>query len=103
PARRSRTIRPLARHDAPRHRRALEEHGRGAALPRIRIRGLPDPAYEMARMTNRTPLLLAGSAVLLALLVLSGLEPFDRLTWVAEVAPVVIAWPILAATHRRFP
>ncbi len=54
-------------------------------------------------MTNRAPLLLAGSAVLLALLVLSGLEPFDRLTWVAEVAPVVIAWPILAATHRRFP
>jgi putative membrane protein len=54
-------------------------------------------------MTNRTSLLLAGSAVLLALLVLSGLSPFDRLTWVAEVAPVVIAWPILAATHRRFP
>ncbi len=53
--------------------------------------------------SNRNPLLLAGSAVLFGLLVVSGLEPFDRLTWVAEVAPVVIAWPILFATRRRFP
>ncbi len=54
-------------------------------------------------MTNRMPLLLAGSAVLLALIVVSGIEPYDRVIWAAEVAPVVIAWPILAATHRRFP
>jgi putative membrane protein len=53
--------------------------------------------------SNRTPLLALGSAVLFALLVVSGLEPFDRVTWVAEVAPVVIAWPILFATRRRFP
>lgn len=53
--------------------------------------------------STRTPLLLAGSAVLFALLVVSGVEPFDRVTWVAEVAPVVIAWPILFATRRRFP
>lgn len=53
--------------------------------------------------SNRSALLSTGSAVLLALLVVSGLEPFDRVTWVAEVAPVVIAWPILYATRRRFP
>jgi putative membrane protein len=53
--------------------------------------------------SNRAPLLLIGSAVLFALLVVSGLEPFDRVTWIAEVAPVVIAWPILFATRRRFP
>lgn len=53
--------------------------------------------------SNRSALLSTGSAVLLALLVVSGLEPFDRVTWVAEVAPVMIAWPILYATRRRFP
>lgn len=53
--------------------------------------------------SNRSALLSTGSAVLLALLVVSGLEPFDRVTWIAEVAPVVIAWPILYATRRRFP
>jgi len=53
--------------------------------------------------SNRSALLSTGSAVLLALLVVSGLDPFDRLTWIAEVAPVVIAWPILFATRRRFP
>ncbi len=53
--------------------------------------------------SNRTPLLAAGSAVLLVFLVLSGIEPYDRVTWVAEVSPVVIAWPILFATYRRLP
>jgi putative membrane protein len=53
--------------------------------------------------SNRSALLSTGSAVLLALLVVSGIEPFDRVTWVAEVAPVVIAWPILYATRLRFP
>lgn len=36
-------------------------------------------------------------------LVLSGLAPFDRATWWMEVAPVMIAAPLLVATHRRFP
>ena len=53
--------------------------------------------------SNRSALLSTGSAVLFALLVVSGLEPFDRVTWIAEVAPVVIAWPILYATRLRFP
>ena len=39
----------------------------------------------------------------LALLVLSGIHPFDPTTWWLEVAPVLIVWPILLATHRRFP
>jgi putative membrane protein len=45
-------------------------------------------------------------AVLLALfavgLVLSGLEPHDRFTWLLEVAPVFVGVPILIATHRAF-
>ncbi|MCK6376530.1 MAG: DUF2238 domain-containing protein, partial [Zoogloea sp.] len=32
-----------------------------------------------------------------------GLAPFDRATWWMEVAPVMIAAPLLVATHLRFP
>lgn len=38
-----------------------------------------------------------------AALVVSGIAPFDRGTWLLEVAPVLIAFPILAWTYRRFP
>ena len=38
----------------------------------------------------------------LALLV-SGWQPYDRATWWMEVAPVLVAAPLLIATHRRFP
>ena len=38
-----------------------------------------------------------------ALLVLSGIRPHDRATWMMEVAPIFIAVPILLATARRFP
>jgi putative membrane protein len=47
--------------------------------------------------------LLAGAATLVALLVASGLHPYDRTTWWLEVAPVLIVLPVLAVTHRRFP
>jgi putative membrane protein len=44
--------------------------------------------------------LLAGAV---AVFVWSGWSPADRLTWVLEVFPVVIAVPILLVTRRRFP
>ena len=47
--------------------------------------------------------LFAGAAVVLALLVVSGLRPYDRGTWFLEVLPVLVALPLIAATHRRFP
>ncbi|HJR05625.1 MAG TPA: DUF2238 domain-containing protein [Methylomirabilota bacterium] len=52
-------------------------------------------------MTGREPrvLLITGAA----LLVLSGIAPHDRATWWLEIAPILIAAPILAATARRFP
>ena len=37
------------------------------------------------------------------LLVLSGLRPYDRATWLLEVLPVMIALPILWTTRERFP
>lgn len=52
---------------------------------------------------TRTRALLAATAVLLLLLALSGWRPYDRATWAMEVAPVVIALPLLWTTYRRFP
>jgi len=42
-------------------------------------------------------------AVVTALLVLSGIGPRDRLTWILEVIAVLIAVPVLAATYASFP
>jgi putative membrane protein len=39
----------------------------------------------------------------LAALAVSGIAPYDRATWWMEVAPVLLAAPLLVATHRRFP
>lgn len=52
---------------------------------------------------RRTRNLAATAAVLVGLLVLSGLNPYDRATWALEVFPVVIALPVMALTYRRFP
>lgn len=53
-------------------------------------------------MPERT--LQASLLVIVAIaLVASGLAPYDRATWWMEVAPVLIALPILIATRRRFP
>lgn len=45
----------------------------------------------------------AASLLALGLLLASGWNPHDRLTWWLEVAPVLVVWPILWATRRRFP
>lgn len=52
-------------------------------------------------MTGREPLLLL--IVGAVLLVFSGIGPHDRATWWLEVAPILIAVPILVLTARRFP
>lgn len=36
-------------------------------------------------------------------LVVSGIRPYDRTTWILEVFPVLLAAPVLVATGRRFP
>ena len=36
-------------------------------------------------------------------LIASGIAPHDRVTWVLEAGPVMIAAPLLLATHGRFP
>ncbi len=52
--------------------------------------------------TRRGALLLLAAATL-AVLVWSGLRPYDRATWVMEVLPVMLALPLMAATWRRYP
>ncbi|MBE0591249.1 MAG: DUF2238 domain-containing protein [Gemmatimonadales bacterium] len=44
-------------------------------------------------------LLLLGSGAL----VLSGIGPHDRATWVMEVLPIFVGVPVLLLTYRRFP
>ena len=51
--------------------------------------------------SRREPLALL--AVGLVALAVSGIGPKDRLTWFLEVAPVLIAVPLLVLTWRRFP
>ena len=52
-------------------------------------------------MSGREPrVLLVVGAIALAV---SGVAPHDRLTWLLEVAPILIAVPVLIASARRFP
>jgi putative membrane protein len=46
---------------------------------------------------------LIGSLVLLVLLVFSGIQPFNRTTWLLEIFPILIALPVLWGSYRRFP
>jgi putative membrane protein len=41
--------------------------------------------------------------LVVACLVVSGIRPYERGTWALEVAPVVLAAPVLVWTWRRFP
>ena len=53
--------------------------------------------------TARERKLLCAAAALLALLAWSGVAPYDRLTWLMEVLPVIIALPLMLGTYRRLP
>jgi len=47
---------------------------------------------------------LTGLLVIVAAaLALSGINPYDRMTWWLEIFPILIAAPILVLTARRFP
>ncbi len=43
------------------------------------------------------------AAATVAILLLSGIRPYDRLTWAMEVSWVVVGLPVLVLTYRRFP
>ena len=52
---------------------------------------------------DRTGLLVALLLVNVAALVISGWRPYDRLTWLLEVLPTLVALPVLVATYRTYP
>ena len=57
----------------------------------------------MSSSEDRRPLLLALLAATMIALVVSGWRPYDRLTWLMEVLPVLVALPLLVATRGRYP
>jgi putative membrane protein len=57
----------------------------------------------MSRSSDRRPLLLALLAATIVALVVSGWRPYDRLTWLMEVLPVLVALPLLIVTRDRYP
>ena len=51
----------------------------------------------------RERILIIFLVILCGLLVFTAVNPYDRVTWFMEVAPVMIALPLLVMTYRRFP
>lgn len=49
------------------------------------------------------PLPIALALAVIVALAASGIAPYDRGTWLLEVAPVLIALPVLVLTRTRFP
>jgi putative membrane protein len=41
--------------------------------------------------------------LIVVFLVITAIKPYDRGTWLMEVAPVLLVMPVLFFTHRRFP
>ena len=58
----------------------------------------PDPSSQLSPRY-----LLAASALIVLALIVSFINPHDRLTWLMEVMPVLIALPLLALTYPHFP
>lgn len=52
---------------------------------------------------SRQQTLILFGLLLFALLLFSGIHPYDRATWLMEIAPILIAYPVLVLTYRRFP
>ncbi len=52
-------------------------------------------------LTKQEPLLLLAMAA--GAVIIAGIHPYDRLTWLLEVLPVLIGAPVLVLTHRTFP
>ncbi|RZG84921.1 DUF2238 domain-containing protein [Acinetobacter venetianus] len=52
---------------------------------------------------NQKFVLISAVVILVGLLIISGLEPYDRITWLMEVIPVLIAIPVLFVSFKKFP
>ncbi len=52
---------------------------------------------------SRSEGLAAAATALVLILAASGVRPYDRLTWLLEVLPVLVVLPVLFLTARRYP
>jgi putative membrane protein len=57
----------------------------------------------MTASTDRRPLLTALLLATIIALMVTGWRPYDRITWLMEVAPVLVAVPLLFVTRDRYP
>lgn len=61
------------------------------------------PAADDAAGTQGRRAPAAYVVLALLILIVSGISPYDRLTWVLEVFPILVGIPLLVATYRRSP
>ncbi len=54
-------------------------------------------------LSGQRSLLGTGTLFLVVALLISGWQPYDRVTWLLEVFPVLIILPLLWLTHKRYP
>lgn len=54
-------------------------------------------------LMNQKFVLVSAVVILVGVLIISGLEPYDRITWLMEVIPVLIAIPVLFVSFKKFP
>ena len=64
-----------------------------------------EPFYYINRMLEtKFPIAFLLSLMLMAAgLIISGIHPYDRLTWFLEIFPVLLVIPLLVVTYSRFP
>lgn len=60
----------------------------------------PEPALRTRSASRLEPSLYL--LILLAALIVSGIDPYDRLTWLLEVFPILLGIPLLILTYQRF-
>jgi putative membrane protein len=60
-------------------------------------------SLERAYPSAARRVLAAVMVVWIVALIVSGIAPHDRVTWLLEVAPVLITMPLLLATRAKFP
>ena len=58
---------------------------------------------DLGRRMSRAYLLALLGALVMTALVVSGIAPYDRATWLMKGGPVLIGVPLLLATYHRFP
>jgi putative membrane protein len=60
-------------------------------------------ADELKPMARRGAILASAALLLVVVLMVTGVRPYNRGTWLMEVLPVMVVLPVLWLTYRRSP